>query len=141
MKPAPASGDPRRQWPRSSTLVGSGRAVRARFSQPVPPGPPPAISSDLYVEEFEEVRDYGVNVGLLRTAKQTETARFFTDVTIGPLHAGLRDLVTRRELDISDSARLFAAVDVSVADAAIAVWDGKFHYGQAPDHRDPRGRY
>jgi hypothetical protein len=93
------------------------------------PGPPPAISSDLYVEEFEEVRDYGVNVGSLRTARQTETARFFTDVTIGPLHAGLRDLVTRRGLDISDSARLFAAVDVSMADAAIAVWDGKFHYG------------
>jgi hypothetical protein len=93
------------------------------------PGPPPAISSDLYVEEFEEVRDYGVNVGSLRTAKQTETARFFTDVTIGPLHTGLRDLVTRRGLDISDSARLFAAVDVSMADTAIAVWDGKLHYG------------
>ena len=93
------------------------------------PGPPPAISSDLYVEEFEEVRDYGVNVGSLRTAAQTETARFFTDITIGPLHAGLRDLVTRRGLDISDSARLFAAVDLSMADAAIAVWDGKFHYG------------
>ncbi len=95
----------------------------------VRPGPPPAISSDLYVEEFEEVRDYGVNVGSLRTAAQTETARFFTDITIGPLHAGLRDLVTRRGLDISDSARLFAAVDVSMADAAIAVWDGKFHFG------------
>ena len=93
------------------------------------PGPPPAISSDLYVEEFEEVRDYGVSVGSLRTAEQTETARFFTDVTLGPLHAGLRDLATRRGLDISDSARLFAAVDVSMADAAIAVWDGKFHYG------------
>ena len=93
------------------------------------PGPPPAISSDLYVEEFEEVRDYGVNVGSLRTAAQTETARFFSDITIGPLHAGLRDLVTRRGLDISDSARLFAAVDLSMTDAAIAVWDGKFHYG------------
>jgi hypothetical protein len=93
------------------------------------PGPPPAISSDLYVEEFEEVRDYGVNVGSLRTAAQTETALFFTDVTIGPLHAGLRDLATRRGLDISDSARLFAAVTLSMGDAAIAVWDAKYHYG------------
>ena len=93
------------------------------------PGPPPAISSDLYVEEFEEVRDYGVNVGSLRTAAQTQTALFFTDVTIGPLHAGLRDLATRRGLDISDSARLFAAVTISMGDAAIAVWDAKFQYG------------
>jgi hypothetical protein len=93
------------------------------------PGPPPAISSDLYVEEFEEVRDYGVSVGSLRTPAQTQTALFFSDVGVGPLQAGLRDLVTRRGLDISDSARLFAAADLSMADTAIAVWDGKFHYG------------
>jgi hypothetical protein len=96
------------------------------------PGPPPAISSDLYVEEFEEVRDYGAATGSLRTVgpgSQTETALFFTDVTIGPLHTGLRDLATRRGLDISDSARLFAAVTLSMGDAAIAVWDAKLHYG------------
>lgn len=93
------------------------------------PGPPPAISSDLYVEEFEEVRDYGVNVGSLRTPAQTQAALFFSDVGVGALQAGLRDLVMRRGLDISDSARLFAAVDLSMADAVFAVWDAKFHYG------------
>jgi hypothetical protein len=93
------------------------------------PGPPPPIASDLYVEEFEEVRDYGVNVGSLRSAQQTQTALFFSDVGVVPLQAGLRDLVTRRGLDISDSARLFAAVDLSMADSAIAVWNAKFHYG------------
>lgn len=93
------------------------------------PGPPPPIASSLYVEEFEEVRDYGVNVGSLRSAQQTQTALFFSDVGIGPLQASLRDLVTRRGLDISGSARLFAAVDLSIADTAIAVWNGKFKYG------------
>ena len=93
------------------------------------PGPPPPINSDLYVEEFEEVRDYGVSVGSLRSAQQTQTALFFSDVGVGPLQAGLRDLASRRLLDISDSARLFAAVDVGMADSAIAVWDGKFRYG------------
>jgi hypothetical protein len=93
------------------------------------PGSPPAISSPLYVEEFEEVRDYGVNAGSLRSPAQTQTALFFSDIGIGPLQAGLRDLVTRHGLDISDSARLFAAVDMSLADTVIAVWDGKFTYG------------
>jgi hypothetical protein len=93
------------------------------------PGPPPAISSALYVEEFEEVHDYGVNTSSLRTPAQTQTALFFSDVAVGPLQAGLRDLVTRRGLDISDSARLFAAVDLSMADTSLAVWDAKFHYG------------
>lgn len=96
------------------------------------PGPPPPIGSDLYVEEFEEVRDYGVAVGSLRTVgpgSQTETALFFSDAGLGPLQAGLRDLVARRGLDISDRARLFAAVDLSIADTAISVWYGKFKYG------------
>jgi hypothetical protein len=95
----------------------------------VRPGPPPAIGSDLYVKEFEEVRDYGSSTSALRTAEQTETARFFSDAALGPLQAGLRDHATRRLLDISNSARLFAAADMSIADAVIAVWDGKFHYG------------
>lgn len=93
------------------------------------PGPPPPIASGLYVREFEEVRDYGVNTGSLRSPQQTQTALFFSDVGIGPLQAGLRDLVTRRLLDISDSARLFAAAELSMGDAAIAVWDAKFHFG------------
>ena len=106
------------------------------------PGPPPAISSALYVEEFEEVRDYGVNVGSLRTPAQTQTALFFSDTGIGPLQAGLRDLVTRRGLDISDSARLFAAVDLSIADTSICGLGRQVPLRMvAPDHRDPRGRY
>jgi hypothetical protein len=92
------------------------------------PGPPPPIASGLYVEEFAEVRDYGVAVGSLRSAQQTQTALFFSDVGVGALQAGLRDLVTRRGLDISDSARLFAVVDLSMADSAIAVWDAKLRY-------------
>lgn len=93
------------------------------------PGKPPAIGSKLYVKEFEEVRDYGVKTGSKRSDDQTNTALFFFDIAIGPLQASLRDLVARRGLDISDSARIFAAVDVSLADTVIAVWDGKFVYG------------
>lgn len=93
------------------------------------PGPAPAIPSSLYVAEFAEVRDYGAKTGSLRTAAQTETALFFSDIPVGPIQAALRDLVTRRGLDISDSARLLAAVDMSLADSAIAVWDAKFLYG------------
>ena len=83
-----------------------------------------------YFQEFKEVRDYGVSTGSLRSPDQTETALFFSDIGVGPYQAALRDLVTRHGLSISDSARLFAAVDVSLADATFAVWDGKFHYGK-----------
>jgi hypothetical protein len=92
-------------------------------------GPPPAIGSPTYVQEFNEVRDYGANTGSLRSTAQTQTALFFADIAPIPIHASIRDLVTRRGLNISDSARIFAAVDMSFADSVITVWDGKYHYG------------
>ena len=91
-------------------------------------GPPPPISSDTYLEEFNEVRDYGRDTSTVRTAAQTETARFFSDAGIGPMQAALREFATRRGLNIVESARMFAAVDTSIADGAITVWHGKLQY-------------
>ncbi len=93
------------------------------------PGPPPAINSDTYVREFNEVRDYGAKFNSLRSAAQTETALFYSDISIIPIQTALRDLVTRRNLTISDSARLFGAVELSLADAVGTVWNAKLKYG------------
>ena len=92
------------------------------------PGPPPGLKTDVYTREFREVKRLGSLTSKDRTHGQTQTALFFSDIGIGPLQASLRDLVTRHEMDISESARVFAAVDLSVADAIIASWDAKLHY-------------
>ena len=44
------------------------------------------------------------------------------------MQAALRKLATDRGLDISDSARLFAAVETSIADTAGTVWNAKLQY-------------
>jgi hypothetical protein len=93
------------------------------------PGPPPALTSAQYTKEFNEVMALGAKVGSTRTPEQTETALFTTDVAIGGYQAALRDLTARHGMSISDTARVFAAVDMSVTDAVIAVWDSKYHYG------------
>ena len=93
------------------------------------PGRPPALKSAQYTADFNEVKALGAKVGSTRTPAQTETATFTTDVAIGPYQAALRDLTARRAMDISDTARLFAAVDMSITDSIIAVWDSKYHYG------------
>ena len=93
------------------------------------PGPPPAMTSARYTKDFEEVKKYGGMTGSSRSAKQTETAMFFSDIAFGAIPAALRNLATRHKMNISDSARMFAAVSLSVGDSAIAVWDSKFHYG------------
>ena len=93
------------------------------------PGRPPALTSARYTADFNEVKALGAKTGSTRTAAQTETAMFTTDVAIGPYQAALRDLTTRRAMDISDTARLFAAVDMSITDSIIAVWDAKYRFG------------
>jgi hypothetical protein len=93
------------------------------------PGPPPDLTSAQYAADFAEVKAFGSKEGSARTPQQTETALFISTVGPGPYHAALRDLTVRREMDISDRARLFAAVSISSADAIIACWDSKNHYG------------
>jgi hypothetical protein len=92
------------------------------------PGPPPAIGTETYRTEFAEVRDFGAVDSVVRTADQTLSARFFSDIGIRPLQASLRDLTVRRDLDISDTARHLAVVDMSMADATANAWYAKLKY-------------
>jgi hypothetical protein len=97
-------------------------------SQLRPPQEPP-MTSETYTQEFNEVKELGSKTSATRTAKQTETALFIANTGVAAFQAALRDLAARHALDISDSARLFAAVDMGFADSVIAIWDAKFHYG------------
>ncbi|HET7770490.1 MAG TPA: vanadium-dependent haloperoxidase, partial [Chloroflexota bacterium] len=90
---------------------------------------PPTLTSAAYAADFNEVKTVGSKNSAVRTAAQTETALFINPIAPAALQAALRDLVTRRGMDISDSARLFAAVNMSVGDAGRVTWDNKFHYG------------
>jgi hypothetical protein len=92
------------------------------------PGAQPAMTSATYTAEFNEVKAMGAKTGSGRTAAQTQTALFFSDIAVGPIQGSLRSLVTRHHLNISDSARLFAALDMSMADAVIIAWDAKLKY-------------
>jgi len=92
------------------------------------PGPPPAIDSETYQVEYDEVKDYGRVDSRVRTPAQTQTARFYSDAGIGPMQAALREFATRRGLNIVESARMFAAADMAIADGAITVWHAKLRY-------------
>jgi hypothetical protein len=94
------------------------------------PGPPPALTSAKYTADFKEVKRLGELGSTARTDAQTQTALFFSDIGVGPFQGGLRDFVARRpSMGISEAARIFAAVDMSLADATGVVWDSKYHYG------------
>jgi hypothetical protein len=92
------------------------------------PGPPPAINSATYVAEYNEVKAFGKSDSTVRSDAQSQTALFFSDAGIGPMQAGLRKLAADRGLNISDSARLFAAVETTIADSAGTIWNAKLQY-------------
>jgi hypothetical protein len=93
------------------------------------PPPPPALTSDQYTRDFNEVKSLGSHDSAARTADQTATALFFSGNAFIQDNAALRDQATLRNLDIVQSARMFAAVDMSMADAIITVWRAKYDYG------------
>jgi hypothetical protein len=93
------------------------------------PGPPPPLTSQTYTEDFNEVKAVGSATSTVRTQEQTDTARFIAGSLFSLVSSSLRDLAARYHLDISDSARLFAAVDMSAADGIISSWDSKLEFG------------
>jgi hypothetical protein len=93
------------------------------------PGPPPTLDSFRYARDFEETRLYGAKSGSLRTAEQTETALFWTELVHTQYNRTLRDLVTRLGLDLRGAARALALGTTVIADSFIACWDAKYAYG------------
>jgi hypothetical protein len=98
----------------------------ARFGEP---GPPPALTSARYTRDFDEVKTLGSATSTARTPEQTNTALFFSGNAPMQVNAALRDQMTVRHPDIVDAARMFAAVDMTEADAIISVWHAKYLYG------------
>ncbi|MGW0551049.1 vanadium-dependent haloperoxidase [Streptomyces altiplanensis] len=114
--------------PYLDTWLGRLRPMALTSPDQFRPGPPPALSSARYAQDVNELKAMGGRTGSGRTARQTETARFFGGNLLVQFQTGLRDYADRHRLGIADTARLFAAANTSAADAVIASWDAKFHY-------------
>jgi hypothetical protein len=93
------------------------------------PPTPPTLTSARYTRDFNEVKAYGAANSAVRTPDQTATALFFGGNAFVQFNAALRDQAAVRNLDIVQSARMFAAIDMSVADAIITGWRAKYVYG------------
>jgi hypothetical protein len=91
------------------------------------PKPPIALDSKEWATDFNELKDYGGKISTKRTARQTETALFWTSPLLAyqPL---IRQLVTAKQMGVVDSARFMALEAVALNDAIIAVLDAKYHY-------------
>jgi hypothetical protein len=101
-------------------------------SQFRPPGPP-SLESERYAADYEEVKQVGAAVGSTRTAEQSEIALFWadgsdTETPPGHWNSIAQIIATAHANTVEENARLFALLNIAMADAAICAWDAKYAF-------------
>ena len=89
---------------------------------------PPQLISEAYTKAFDEVKEIGRLNSASRTADETFYAKFWYEFSEAGWNRVARVVATNKKLGLFETARLFALVDMAIADAYIAGWDSKLHY-------------
>jgi hypothetical protein len=101
-------------------------------SQFRPPGPP-SLDSQQYAADYNEVKELGAAVGSTRTEEQTEIALFWadgagTETPPGHWNSIAQIIADTQGNTLEENARLFALLNIAMADAAICAWDAKYTF-------------
>lgn len=92
------------------------------------PGPPPALTSDVYSDDFKEVKSLGIANSTSATPDQALTGRFWNGAIQNYWNEIAQTAALAHELTTAQNARLFALLNLSFADGVIAFYDAKYTY-------------
>ena len=92
------------------------------------PPAPPTIGSRRYTRDYDEAKTMGSAGSAARTARQTETARFWYDIAVKEWNLAAQRGLADRSASAWRAARTLAVLNVSLADTVIANFDAKFRY-------------
>lgn len=97
------------------------------------PGPPPPLTSPQYAAGCNEVKLLGKLRSTARTDDQAQTAYFWANNSRSVTPPGRWNIVAqiiakKKYNNLYQNARLFALLNIALADAAIAAWDCKYAY-------------
>src|SRR5712672_157318 len=109
------------QWPQVTPFA-LARANEFR------PAPPPLLTSEDYTLSFNEVKSLGLITSATRTADQTQIGQFWNGNIQDFWNEIAQTAALTRHLDLHQSARLFAVLNISLADTTIAFFDTKYTY-------------
>jgi len=94
------------------------------------PGAPPALTSDRYSHDVDEVQALGVAGSTAATPDEALVGRFWN----GPIQNYWNEIAQTgsidRHLTTAQTARLFALLNLSFADGVIAFYDAKYVYNR-----------
>jgi hypothetical protein len=92
------------------------------------PEPPPALTSAAYAQALNEVKSLGQNTSTTRTADQTVIGKFWAPPIWNTWNVIAENAAIAHHSNLQRTARLFAVLNLSFADSAIAMYDAKYHY-------------
>jgi hypothetical protein len=91
------------------------------------PGPP-AVASTAFAKDFNEVKRLGSNASAERSNEQTAIAIHWAGSEVPPLNSVARVASAAKALSLVDNARLFALLNMAMADTLIAGFEAKYHF-------------
>jgi membrane-associated phospholipid phosphatase len=93
-----------------------------------PPAPPP-ITGAKYARALNQVKSLGQNSSTTRTADETTQAQFWGTSPIWNVWNEIaQKLAVARHASLERTVTVFENLDLSLADATIALYDAKYHY-------------
>ena len=92
------------------------------------PGPPPALTSEKYSEAFNEVKALGIVNSTASSADEALTGHFWNGAIQNYWNEITQTAALEHNLSTAQSARLFALLDLTLADTVIAFYDAKYTY-------------
>ena len=104
------------------------------------PSAPPALTSKRYADDLNETRGLGELTSPYRSAIDDETAVWHTELAQFQLNRIARAEVATDGRDLLAHARLFALLNLALADAATSVFDARTLPFLAACHRDSQCR-
>jgi len=92
------------------------------------PDPPPALDSERYARDYNEVQTIGAFGSLVRTSEQTQIALLWRASPTAIWNPIVRHAIESRGLGLADRARVLALFYLAGADASVACWEAKYYY-------------
>ena len=93
------------------------------------PERPRTLASTVFTADFNAVKALGRRTGSTRTDDHTALARFWDGNASVHWNQAAGQMAQHRHLSISSSARLFAVLNIAMADTAQTIWSAKRFYG------------
>jgi hypothetical protein len=92
------------------------------------PAAPPALTSETWTRDVNEIREFGSPTSKVRSEEQTIVAKFWFLTGARTYNPIVRQVVMEKQMNLLDCARVYALTSMAAADSFIAVFEAKYHY-------------